>query len=130
MLHARFPGRWAVPGGTVWWPRLAALLVLLAVVLAASGPLGLPSEAAPATPPAQATVQPGVGRVGQSPTILGDMNNDGIVDIRDYGIWRQQFGTPGCGIPADLDGNCLVDIRDYGIWRQTFGQTGLPWTPT
>ena len=50
--------------------------------------------------------------------LLGDINNDGIVDIRDYGIWRQQFGATDCGNAADLDGDCIVDIRDYGIWRQ------------
>src|SRR5438874_13197879 len=109
---------------------LVALLVGLAVLLVASGLPGLPSEAAPATPPPQATVQRGAGRVGQSPTLLGDINNDGIVDIRDYGVWRQQFGATDCGNPADLDGNCIVDIRDYGIWRQNFGQTGPTITPT
>src|SRR5262249_38656318 len=53
--------------------------------------------------------------------LLGDLNCDGFVDVRDYGIWRQQFGATDCGNPADADGNCLVDIRDYGIWRQHFG---------
>src|SRR5207253_10093476 len=57
--------------------------------------------------------------------ILGDINGDGFVDIRDYGVWRQNFGQTNCGNPADLDGNCLVDIRDYGIWRQHFGE-GTP----
>src|SRR6266487_738256 len=114
--------------GSPWWPRLAALLVLLAVVLAASDVTGPPSEAAQATPPAPATVQRGAGRAGLSPTLLGDINCDGIVDIRDYGIWRQQFGATDCGNPADLNADCLVDIRDYGIWRQQFGQTGP--TPT
>jgi autotransporter-associated beta strand protein len=55
--------------------------------------------------------------------ILGDINCDGIVDIRDYGIWRANFGQTNCGNPADLDGTCIVDIRDYGIWRQNFGHT-------
>jgi hypothetical protein len=59
-----------------------------------------------------------------TPCILGDINCDGIVDVRDYGIWRQNFGQTNCGNPADLDGNCIVDIRDYGIWRAEFGRTG------
>ena len=69
-----------------WWPSLATLLVLLAVVVAASDATGRPTEAAQATPQAPATVQRGAGRAGQSPAVLGDINNDGIVDIRDYGI--------------------------------------------
>src|SRR5207302_1075478 len=83
-----------------------------------------------ATPPPQATVQRGAVRAEQSPTVVGDINGDGIVDIRDYGIWRQQFGATDCGNVADLNDDCIVDIRDYGIWRQNFGQTGPTVTPT
>src|SRR6267143_3167182 len=119
-----------MPAQTAWCLRLGALLVLLAALLVPSGLSGPQGEAAPATPQPQATVQRGAVRAGLSPTVLGDINNDGIVDIRDYGIWRQQFGATDCGNPADLDGNCIVDIRDYGIWRQNFGQTGPTVTPT
>jgi MYXO-CTERM domain-containing protein len=45
------------------------------------------------------------------------------VDIRDYGLWRANFGQTNCGNPADLNGDCIVDIRDYGIWRANFGHT-------
>src|SRR4051812_7426006 len=150
-----------------WGQRLVMSLVLLAGLLAPSDLSGRPSEAAPATPPAQptilpgplhtatpapqpqatiqggpartvapamaqpqATVQGGAGRAGRSPTLLGDINNDGIVDVRDYGVWRQAFGATDCVTTADLDSNCIVDIRDYGIWRQNFGQTGPTSTPT
>ena len=39
--------------------------------------------------------------------ILGDINCDGIVDIRDYGIWRQNFGhtadaAPSTALPAEV----------------------------
>jgi len=58
-----------------------------------------------------------------STNLLGDADNNGIVDVRDYGVWRANFGAMGCANPADFDGSCLVDIRDYGVWRQNFGHT-------
>jgi YVTN family beta-propeller protein len=58
------------------------------------------------------------------------MNDDGVVDIRDYAIWRQQFGATNSGNPADLIGDCIVEIRDYGIWQQNFGHIVPPLTPT
>jgi virginiamycin B lyase len=58
--------------------------------------------------------------------ILGDINCDGIVDVRDYGIWRQNFGQTNCGNVADLNGDCIVDTRDYGLWRQNFGHMAGP----
>jgi CSLREA domain-containing protein len=61
--------------------------------------------------------------------ILADINCDGIVDVLDYGIWRQNFGQIGCGNHADLNGDCIVDIQDYGIWRQNFGHTNRTPTP-
>src|SRR5690349_13591793 len=109
---------------------LVSLLVALAVLLVATVPTGRPGEAAPATPQPPASVQQSPGRAGHSPTVLGDINTAGIVDIRDYSIWRQSFGQTNCGNPADLDGNCIVDIRDYGVWRAVFGETGPTSTPT
>jgi len=61
--------------------------------------------------------------------ILGDFNGDAFVDIRDYGIWRQNFGAINCGNPADQTGDCNVDIQDYRVWRQNFG-TGTPPGPS
>jgi MYXO-CTERM domain-containing protein len=58
-----------------------------------------------------------------TPCILADMNCDGIVDIRDYGVWRQNFGQTNCGNRADLTGDCMVDVQDYGVWRANFGHT-------
>ena len=81
-----------------------------------ASPAGNPT--ATPTPPRTPTVNatPGTG-------LLGDINADGIVDIRDYGLWRQSFGVASCGSAADLNVDCVVDIRDYGVWRQHFGQS-------
>lgn len=63
-----------------------------------------------------------LGVAGAQGNIPGDFNGDGFVDIRDYGVWRANFGATDCGNPADANGDCLVDIRDYAIWRQHFGE--------
>jgi hypothetical protein len=61
---------------------------------------------------------------------IGDINTDGIVDILDYGLWRQNFAQTNSGNPADLNADGIVDIRDYGIWRQHFAETaGAPRQP-
>jgi YVTN family beta-propeller protein len=132
------------------WLRLGSLLILLLVLLAPSAARGMPSgepwpraatvllsESATAgmtypdaTQSEHASVGRGAVRVAAPLALLGDINGDGIVDIRDYGIWRQNFGQADCGNAADLNGDCIVDIRDYGIWRQQFGQTGPTATPT
>jgi MYXO-CTERM domain-containing protein len=71
------------------------------------------------TPTATPTITP---TPTATPTcILGDINCDRIVDIRDYGLWRQNFGQQGAGNPADLNQDGIVDIRDYGVWRANFG---------
>jgi hypothetical protein len=81
-----------------------------------ANPPGNPTATPTPTRIPTANATPGTG-------LLGDINSDGIVDIRDYGLWRQAFGATTCGNPADLNGDCIVDIRDYGIWRQNFGAT-------
>jgi hypothetical protein len=83
---------------------------------------------APTPTPTATSVANATPTVTATPTptrIPGDINGDGFVDIRDYGVWRQQFGATNCGNAADLNGDCLVDIRDYGVWRQHFGE-GTP----
>jgi uncharacterized repeat protein (TIGR01451 family) len=90
-------------------------------------PTATPTATVTATPIATRTPTP-TSTVTPSPTplcILGDINCDGIVDIRDYGLWRQAFGQQGAGNRADLNRDDIVDIRDYGLWRQHFGE-GTP----
>jgi hypothetical protein len=57
-----------------------------------------------------------------SPGLLGDFNDDGIVDAADYTVWRDNLGTT-----ADLAGNSngdgIVDAEDYNLWRANFGNT-------
>ena len=44
-----------------------------------------------------------------------DLDNDGVVNLRDYGLFRQRFGT--ADPDADFNGSGLVTIADFGIFR-------------
>ena len=52
---------------------------------------------------------------------LGDTDSDGDVDIFDYNILIENFGSTNCGHLADLNDNCKVDIFDYNILLENFG---------
>jgi hypothetical protein len=56
------------------------------------------------------------------PAVLGDYNQNGIVDAADYVVWRNTVGQTGVGLPADGNGNGQIDPGDYDVWRAHFGQ--------
>jgi hypothetical protein len=57
------------------------------------------------------------------PSLPGDLNSDGIVNIFDYNLLLQNFGATDCGNVADLNGDCSVNIFDYNILLENFGRT-------
>lgn len=50
----------------------------------------------------------------------GDVNNDGIRDINDLGLFLAAFGLPATNC-ADIDGNGIVDISDLSLFLAGFG---------
>ncbi len=56
------------------------------------------------------------------PQVAGDYTGDGVVDGRDYVVWRTTLGQTGTALQADGDHDHTVDSNDYGIWRSHFGQ--------
>src|SRR3954468_21230550 len=101
---------------------VASFLLCAAAILLPLLPGSPESHAAASCPPGgdARVVTPPEGAacgVASSPAAFSgvalpaDMNEDDFVDIRDYGVWRQNFGLAGCGNPADVNGDCLVDIR-------------------
>ncbi len=51
-----------------------------------------------------------------------DFDGSGVVDGRDYIVWRNTQGASGApGILGDADHNGLVNSADYAIWRAQFG---------
>jgi hypothetical protein len=55
-----------------------------------------------------------------SPVVLGDYNQNGVVDAADYVVWRHNIG-PGT-IPNEAGVSPgTVDEADYNYWRSRFG---------
>ncbi|QDU57351.1 matrixin family metalloprotease [Aeoliella mucimassa] len=55
--------------------------------------------------------------------IAGDYNLDGVVDLGDYTLWRDQLGGRVlAGTSADGNGNGTIDSGDYDVWKANFGQ--------
>ncbi len=56
--------------------------------------------------------------------LLGDFNDDGVVNAADYTVWRDNLGaTDESTINYAGDGIGGVDAADYGLWRANFGAT-------
>jgi len=64
------------------------------------------------------------------PTTLkaGDINQDGLIDIKDVTLVAANFNGPAAVIEADINGDGWVDIRDLSVVGSQFGLAGpLPW---
>jgi cytochrome c peroxidase len=55
-------------------------------------------------------------------TLAGDYNGDGVVDAKDYDVWRQNFGDT-TSLVADGNGDGVVNAADYVVWRGNLGHT-------
>lgn len=56
--------------------------------------------------------------------LVGDFNNDGLVDLADYTVWRDNLGAADSVLPPGTtdDGSGFVDGGDYASWKANFGQ--------
>jgi formylglycine-generating enzyme required for sulfatase activity len=59
-------------------------------------------------------------RVASLPLLLGDYNSNGIVDIADYILWRNELNK-AVTLPNDPTPGS-VSQADYSVWRAHFGQ--------
>jgi hypothetical protein len=53
----------------------------------------------------------------------GDYNDDGVVNLADYTVWRDTLGDQlARGTGADGDGDGIVTLSDYNEWKAHFGE--------
>ena len=56
--------------------------------------------------------------------LLGDYNNDQVVDAADYTVWRDHLGAADeSSLNGNGDGMNGVDQGDYDLWKMHFGDT-------
>jgi predicted outer membrane repeat protein len=59
-----------------------------------------------------------------APALLGDYNQDGVVDAVDYTVWRNTLGEEvDFYAGADGNGNGEIDAGDYDVWKAHYGDT-------
>lgn len=84
------------------------------------------------TMPALGTNNPGQPNINLTtiklrPAALpGDYNEDGMVNLADYTVWRDSLGA-NISLPGEDDGAStpgVVDVEDYEFWKANFGNTG------
>jgi hypothetical protein len=56
--------------------------------------------------------------------VPGDANRDGMVNLIDFGIVKQNFGVGTIWDQGDFDGNAKVDLGDFSLLKQNFGKSG------
>lgn len=65
-------------------------------------------------------------RVLTTPGLAGDYNGDGVVNLADYNVWRDNLGASDEAALGWLgDGEGGVDSGDYNLWKQNFGASAL-----
>jgi hypothetical protein len=53
--------------------------------------------------------------------VLGDYNNNGIVDAADYTIWRDHLGQTFALVNRDPTNSGVINSADYTFWKSHFG---------
>lgn len=64
----------------------------------------------------------GIGYALVGNSLLGDFNNDGVVDSADYTVWRDNLGS-ALALPNEdpLASPGAVTTEDYYTWRDNYG---------
>lgn len=55
----------------------------------------------------------------------GDFNNDGVVNLADYNVWRDNLGAPAGTLNNDPD-SVTIGASQYTTWKTNFGASLSP----
>ncbi|MEM6749847.1 MAG: VPLPA-CTERM sorting domain-containing protein, partial [Planctomycetota bacterium] len=66
-----------------------------------------------------------IEQLGPQPGIPGDANDDGVVDLLDFDVLAQNFGsnTGNGAADGDFNDDGVVDLLDFDVLAQNFGAT-------
>ncbi|MCO6047470.1 hypothetical protein NG895_26500 [Aeoliella sp. ICT_H6.2] len=53
--------------------------------------------------------------------LSGDFNEDGVVDLADYTVWRNNLGGDASVLNRAGSGGAIVGPADYAVWKDSFG---------
>jgi len=54
--------------------------------------------------------------------LSGDYNNDGVVNLADYVVWRDRVGSTA-GLPNSNELDATIGSDHYLLWRENFGES-------
>jgi hypothetical protein len=57
--------------------------------------------------------------------VLGDVNGNGVTDINDYTVIRNNFNKPGSKSQGDLNGDGVVSFPDFRFWKNYRTDAGV-----
>ncbi|MBI2443191.1 MAG: hypothetical protein HYV40_04780, partial [Candidatus Levybacteria bacterium] len=55
-----------------------------------------------------------------TPSLLGDINKDGTVDLLDFNIWRDEFLGMTSTKQSNLNNDEVVDLLDFNLWLTAY----------
>ncbi len=58
-------------------------------------------------------------------TMVGDANDDGQVNLDDFGLIKASFGHATDWSGGDFDDNGMVDLSDFGLFKANFGNAAV-----
>lgn len=52
--------------------------------------------------------------------ILADVDGNGVVNLADFGLWKNEYLGKVTTKRADVDGNDVVNLADFGLWKNEY----------